>query len=142
MTGIQQAFAIVLSLATLGGIVELVRRRRLKEEYAFLWIVTSAGMVVLASWYGLIEVLTHAIGAVTVTTTLFIFALFFLLVISVHFSVVISRLTEQVRRLTQELAIHEASAGPEAVPSPGREALPSSGREAPTSPGRGEDPPP
>jgi Mg2+/citrate symporter len=111
MTGLQQAFAIVLALGTLGGIVELVRRRKLKEEYALLWIVTGAGMLVLASWYGLIEVLTRAIGAVTPTTTLFIFALFFLLAISVHFSVVISRLTEQVRRLTQELAIHEATAG-------------------------------
>lgn len=118
MTGIQQAFAIFLALATLGGIIELVRRRRLKEEYALLWIATSSGMVILASWYGLIEVLTHAIGAVTPTTTLFIFALFFLLLISVHFSVVISRLTEQVHRLTQELAIHEASAGPENPPEP------------------------
>jgi Mg2+/citrate symporter len=120
MTGIQQAFAIVLALATLGGIVELVRRRRLKEEYALLWIGTSGGMVILASWYGLIEVLTRAIGAVTPTTTLFIFALFFLLLISVHFSVVISRLTEQVHRLTQELAIHEASSGAEDPQAPGK----------------------
>jgi len=113
MTGLQQVFAILLAVATLGGILELVRRRRLKEEYALLWILTAGGMIVLASWYGLIEVLTRAIGAVTPTTTLFIFALFFLLAISVHFSVVISRLTEQVRRLTQELAIHEASSGDE-----------------------------
>jgi Mg2+/citrate symporter len=111
MTRLQQAFAILLAVATLGGIVELVRRRRLKEEYALLWILTAGGMIVLASWYGLIEVLTRAIGAVTPTTTLFIFALFFLLAISVHFSIVISRLTEQVRRLTQELAIHEATSG-------------------------------
>ncbi|HET9596462.1 MAG TPA: DUF2304 domain-containing protein [Anaeromyxobacteraceae bacterium] len=111
MTGLQQVFAILLAVATLGGIVELVRRRKLKEEYALLWILTAVGMIVLASWYELIEVLTRVIGAVTPTTTLFIFALFFLLTISVHFSIVISRLTEQVRRLTQELAIHEATAG-------------------------------
>jgi hypothetical protein len=109
MTGLQHAFAIVMSVGTFAGVIELVRRRRLKEEYAFLWVVTSAGMVLLACWYGLIEWLTHLIGAVTPTTTLFIFALLFLLVICVHFSIVISRLTEQVRRLTQELALHDAS---------------------------------
>jgi hypothetical protein len=65
-------------------------------------------MVVLSAWYGFIERLTHFIGAVTATTTLFIFGLLFLLVISVHFSTVISRLTQQVRRLTQEVAILEA----------------------------------
>lgn len=108
MTPTQRVFAILASLLTVGGILELVRRRKLKEEYAWLWIVTGLGMVVLASWYGLIEWLTHLIGAVTVTTTLFLFALLFLLLVTVHFSVVISRLTQQVRRLTQELAILRA----------------------------------
>ena len=108
MTPTQRVFAVVTSVATLAFIVELVRRRRLKEEYSWLWIVTAAGMIVLSAWYGLIEKVTRLIGAVTVTTTLFLFGLLFLLVISVHFSTVISRLTEQVRRLTQELAILEA----------------------------------
>jgi hypothetical protein len=65
-------------------------------------------MLLLASWYGLIEWLSRLIGAVTPTTTLFLFALMFLLMLNVHFSTVISRLTQQVRRLTQELAIREA----------------------------------
>lgn len=108
MTPTQRVFAIVTSVATLVFIVELVRRRRLKEEYSWLWIVTAVGMVVLSAWYGLIEHITHFIGAVTVTTTLFIFGLLFLLVISVHFSTVISKLTQQVRRLTQEIAILSA----------------------------------
>ncbi len=108
MTPVQRAFAILTSLATLVFIVELVRRRRLKEEYSWLWIVTAAGMLLLSSWYGLIELVTRAIGSKTVTTTLFLFGLLFLLVISVHFSTMISRLTQQVRRLTQEIAILSA----------------------------------
>ncbi|HEY6001539.1 MAG TPA: DUF2304 domain-containing protein [Anaeromyxobacter sp.] len=108
MTPTQRIFAVATSVATLVFIVELVRRRRLKEEYSWLWIVTGAGMVVLAAWYGLIERITHLIGAVTVTTTLFLFGLLFLLVISVHVTTVISKLTQQVRRLAQELAILSA----------------------------------
>lgn len=114
MTTLQRIFAILTSVGVCAFILDLVRRRRLKEEYAWLWIVTSAGMFVLASWYGLLEAITHAIGAVWPTTALFLFALIFLLIISVHFSIVISRLTQQVRRLTQELAILQADRGGDA----------------------------
>ena len=124
MTPTQRVFAVVTSLVTLLAIVELVRRRKLKEEYSLLWILTGVGMLLLSSWYGLIEWLTAAIGAVTATTTLFLFGLLFLLLISVHFSTVISRLTQQVRRLTQEMAIlsaerDEAMRTPESVPGRG-----------------------
>jgi len=108
MTPTQRAFAVLASAAVLALVVELVRRRRLREEYAFLWVATAGVMVVLSAWYGLIEWITHLIGAVAVTTTLFLFALLFLLVINVHYSTVISRLTAQVRRLAQEIAILEA----------------------------------
>jgi len=105
MTPTQRAFAMVASTATLLVILELVRRRKLKEEYSWLWILTTVGMVVLSFWYGLIERLSALIGAVTPTTTLFIFALLFLLAIAIHVTTVISRLTQQLRRLTQEVAI-------------------------------------
>jgi len=127
MTLTQRIFAIVTSAATLVFILELVRRRKLKEEYSWLWILTAAIMLVLSSWYGLIEELSRLIGAVAPTTTLFLFGLLFLLLISVHFSTMISRLAQQVRRLTQECAILEAElqqirAGrdrPGGAPSPG-----------------------
>lgn len=108
MTHTQRIFAIITSVLTLLAILELVRRRKLKEEYSWLWFLTTAVMVVLSSWYGLIEKLSRLIGAVTPTTTLFLFGLLFLLLISVHFSTVISRLTQQVRRLTQESALLRA----------------------------------
>jgi Mg2+/citrate symporter len=128
MTPTQRVFAIITSITTFLVVMELVRRRRLREEYAFLWVLTTVGMMVLATWYGLIEWITQAIGAVAVTTTLFLFALLFLLLISVHFTTVISRLTVQVRRLAQELAILQAERdrasgdpGPAGVPAAGAE---------------------
>jgi Mg2+/citrate symporter len=111
MTPTQRLFAIVTSITFFLVVMELIRRRRLREEYALLWILTTVGMMLLATWYGLIEWITQKIGAVAVTTTLFLFALIFLLLISVHFTTVLSRLTVQVRRLTQELAILQAERG-------------------------------
>jgi hypothetical protein len=108
MTPNQRLFAIVASALTLLGVLELVRRRKLREEYSLLWVLTAVGMLVLSSWYGLIGWLTGLIGAVTPTTTLFLFALLFLLLISIHFSTVLSRLAQQVRRTAQELAVLRA----------------------------------
>jgi hypothetical protein len=129
MTPTQRVFAIVISITTFLVVMELIRRRRLREEYALLWVLTTVGMMVLATWYGLIERITQVIGAVAVTTTLFLFALIFLLLISVHFTTVISRLTVQVRRLTQELAILEAERD-RLGESSGKAGSPSSGAPA------------
>jgi hypothetical protein len=125
MTPTQRVFAIITSVFTFGVVMELIRRRKLREEYAFLWVLTTVGMMLLAAWYGLIEWITQFIGAVAATTTLFLFALLFLLLISVHFTIVISRLTVQVRRLAQELAILQAGrAQPPAAPREGASPVP------------------
>ncbi len=125
MTTWQHVFGVVTSIATFLGILELVRRRRLREEYSWLWILTALGMVALSTWFELIETLTRLIGAANANTTLFIIGLLFLLLISVHYSTVLSRLTQQVRRLTQEMAIltaerDDAIARAEVAEGPGR----------------------
>src|SRR3972149_8658135 len=101
----QKIFAIISSLAILIIIVELVRQRKLREDYSWLWILTGFTIIILSLWYDLLVFFTHLIGAVLPTTTLFIFSLLFLVLISLHFSVKISRLSNQVKDLTQNLAI-------------------------------------
>ena len=101
----QRPFAVITSLALLGLIVWLIRRRKLREEYALLWLGVGVVTIVLALWYGLLEWLTRLIGAVAPTTTLFIFAILFLSVVSIHYSISLSRIKDQVRDLTQELAL-------------------------------------
>jgi len=101
----QKIFAILASLFVLILIVELVRRRKLREEYSFLWIITGFTMLILTIWYDLLLFFTRVIGAVLPTTTLFIFAILFLMLISLHFCIKISSLTDKVIKLTQELAI-------------------------------------
>jgi hypothetical protein len=101
----QTIFAIGTSIVVFVLLIELVRRRQLREEYAWLWLLTGAAMILLVSWPGLLAFVTHAIGAATPLTTLLIFSLLFLLAIVVHYSVMISRLTLRVKNLTQELAL-------------------------------------
>jgi len=103
--------ALIISVVLVVLIIELVRRRKLREEYSWLWLSLSVMMFVLALWPGLLDLITDLIGAVLSTSTLFFFALVFLILINVQFSVEISSLRNQVKNLAQQLAILESSIG-------------------------------
>src|SRR5215216_6126177 len=113
------------SLCILGLIVELVRRRQLKEEYSLLWILTAALLLVFALWYGLLLKVTDLIGAVLPSTTLFFFGLVFVLLMLLHFSVRVSAQERRITALVQEIGLltishpsspHEPHAEDEAPP--------------------------
>lgn len=101
----QQIFALIVSAVVFIVIIDMVRTRRLREEYSVLWLATSVAMFVLVLRYEWLEALTALIGAGLVTTTLFIGSLIFLMLLSVQFCVKISRLTDQVKNLSQENAL-------------------------------------
>lgn len=97
--------AIVGSLGLLVFIVELVRRRRLKEEYSVLWVLTAVALLLLAVWGGLLRDLTHGIGAISQASTLYFFGLIFVVFMLLHFSVRVSNLERRVTVLLQEIAL-------------------------------------
>jgi hypothetical protein len=103
-----QAIAIVLGAGVCIAIIDLVRRRKLREEYSVLWLATGVVVAGLAAFPGVLSWITWLIGARFPVSTLFFFGLLFSLAISLHFSVRISRLQEQVKELAQQHAITRA----------------------------------
>jgi hypothetical protein len=101
----QRIFALFLGIVIFVTILEMVRRKKLEEEYSFLWLIIGLGIVVLVLWQGLLEWVTHLIGAMTQTTTIFIFGLVILVLINLHFSVKITKLSRQVKELAQQISI-------------------------------------
>jgi hypothetical protein len=101
----QQLFALLISLGVFVFTIELVRKKRLREEYSVLWLGTSFVMFILIFRYDWLVLLTNMIGAVLPTTTLFLGSIIFLVLLSVQFSMKISRLTDQVKDLVQENAL-------------------------------------
>jgi hypothetical protein len=99
--------ALVVGIGMLLLIIELVRRRRLREEYSWLWLMTGCVILVLTLWFDLLKWITHLVGAVTPSSTIFLFAFLFLILISLHFSVVISKLTDRNKELAQRYALLE-----------------------------------
>jgi hypothetical protein len=105
MTTRQQIFALITSLVLLVYIIDLVRRRKLREEYSWLWIIIGVGIFILSIWVDLLRWLTNLIGAVVPVSTLFIFGILFLVITNVYLSLKISTLTDQVKKQAQKLAI-------------------------------------
>lgn len=105
MTPKQQIVSILIAIFIFSLIFYLVRNRKLKEEYSWLWLLTGVVIIVLTLWEGLITLMSELIGSMTVTTTLFLCALIFLVLLSLQFSVAISLLVNRVKNLSQEIAI-------------------------------------
>jgi hypothetical protein len=95
-------------LVVLGVVIELIRRRRLQERYALLWIVTGGVMLVLAVWRGALYALADVTGVAYPPSALYMIAGLFVLVVLLHYSTVLSRLSDQNKTLAQRLALLES----------------------------------
>lgn len=105
----QRAEVIVLAVIICGLIFELIRRKRLMERFAILWLMAGVTVLVLALWKGLLTTLAHAAGINYLPSALFAVAFLFVLVMLVHFSMTISRLSDQNTMLAQRLALLQES---------------------------------
>lgn len=101
----QKYVAIALAVSILIVVVELVRRRKLREEYAFLWMGTGALLLVLAVEPRLLNLFCAAIGAKTAIPALLFGGLIFLMLVSLLLSLRLSRLTIRTKALTQQAAL-------------------------------------
>jgi hypothetical protein len=96
--------AVIVTAIMLGVVLELVRRRRLVERYALVWMLVTVALLVLAIWNQLLSRAADLLGIAVPSNALFLaaFAVAFLLLL--HFSVITTRLSEETKILAQEVA--------------------------------------
>jgi hypothetical protein len=102
-----QVVAVIGSALLLLVILELVRRRRLLERYALLWLFSAIVLLGLAIWDELLSEVASSIGVATPVNALFFVAFGFVLVLLLHFSLAVSRMADQTKVLAQRLALLE-----------------------------------
>ncbi len=102
-----QITAIVLALLWLIATFELIRKGRLREDYALLWLGGGLLMLMIFLWPGSLALLARATGVVYPPSAIFIVALVTVIWLLLHFSVIVSTLTARLIRLNQRLAILE-----------------------------------
>ena len=96
---------MAVSASTALAVLELIRRRKLREEYSFVWFILSLIFILLSAWPGLLDRLSVFLGIQYGPVTLFFFGMCFIFAILIHFSVEITRLGEQNKALAQEIAL-------------------------------------
>jgi len=99
-----QLLAIFGSAVLLGIVFELLRRRRLIERYALIWLGSSVVLLALAIWKGGLDRLADLMGIAYPPNALFMIAFGFVLLLLLHFSLAISRLSNETKVLAQVVA--------------------------------------
>lgn len=108
MTDLVQVVSVAVSVALLLLVLELVRRRRLTEEYSFIWIVCGVALLVLSVWRNALDLAAAALGVHYPPALLLLVLTFFVFIVSLYFSVVVSRQRQQIERLVEEVALLDA----------------------------------
>jgi hypothetical protein len=107
MTTQQQVVLGIGAVVLLGLVLELVRRRKLREEYTVFWLLTCVVLAVLAIWKGALNLVARIVGTTLPLSALFGVGFFLVLLIMLHFSIVVSDLWRQNKQMAKELALLE-----------------------------------
>ena len=102
-----QIVTVIVAGIVLLTVLELVRRRRLMERYALLWLLSAIVLLGLAAWRGALSFISDALGIVYPPNALFFVAFGFVLLLLLHFSSAVSRLADQTKVLAQRAALLE-----------------------------------
>ncbi|MBU1109829.1 MAG: DUF2304 domain-containing protein [Candidatus Riflebacteria bacterium] len=106
-----QVISIIGSLAFLLMIARLIKDRMLKEAYAILWLLFAVVFLVFSCWKRGLDYFANVFGIYYPPAMLFLILIIALILVLIQFSVVVSMQNDQIRTLTQEMALlkHERS---------------------------------
>jgi hypothetical protein len=102
------AFVVFVAVVIALVVVFYIRRWRLREEYSLLWLFLSAALIILTIDQGLMEWAARRLDVSYSPAVLFFLALAFVAVMIFHYSLEISRLSDQNKMLAQEMSLLRA----------------------------------
>lgn len=103
-----QLFALAGSVLLLAIIINLIRREKLKEGYSIIWFLVGIAMVIFSALAGLLDIFANSVGIAYSPAALFLIMIGGLILLSIHFSVLVSKHDRRYRELAQELALLRA----------------------------------
>jgi hypothetical protein len=106
---------LVVAISNVAVIIELVRRRQLREKYALLWLAVGLGGILLSITRGFVDAVARLIGVAYGPTVVFAGVILFLVLVCMHLSTAVSKLEERTTRLASELALLRGTATPSEV---------------------------
>ena len=111
------AFVVFVAVVIALVVVFYIRRWRLREEYSLLWLFLSAALIVLTIDQGVMEWAADRLDVAYSPAVLFFLALAFVAVMLFHYSLEISRLSDQNKMLAQEMSLLRAKVEADGAPA-------------------------
>lgn len=99
------SLSIIFSIVFLIVVIELVRKNKLQERYSLLWIFMSIVLLILSSTPKFINWLANWLDIKNPPSLLFLFGLVYLLIYNLHITTVVSKQSERITRLAQEITL-------------------------------------
>ncbi len=115
-----QIFSIIGSLVLFAIVIDFIRRGLLKEKYSVLWLASAVVIMALSVKKELLDSIAGWLGIAYPPSLLFLVAFIFVLLITLHFSVVISLLHEKNKAIAQELALMKNALKEAGIDVPGK----------------------
>jgi len=103
-----RVLALLFGIAILLLIIELVRRRKLREEYSWLWLLAGVIILLPAAWGDLLFLITRLFSPTSPGFVLLFLGFFFMLLVNIQVSVKLSTLSNQIKNIAQKTAFLES----------------------------------
>ncbi len=100
-----QTFAIIGSIALFLFVFELIRRRKIKDQYAVLWLTITLFFIIISIWKRLIEFIAKFLGIYSAPSAFLLILIIAIFLILIQFSIIISKLKDENKILAQEIAL-------------------------------------
>ncbi|MCM1577255.1 MAG: DUF2304 domain-containing protein [Ruminococcus sp.] len=107
MNPVLQIFLIICVVGFLGVIIHYLARNKLNLKYSLTWLAAGLGMLILAIFPKLVEMIGNLVGIAAPVNTVFLFAGMFMLLIIFTLTMIVSHMNKRIYRLTQLLALLE-----------------------------------
>lgn len=107
MTARIMIFVAIFSISLFVVVLELVRRKHLREKYALIWLFTSLGLIVLSFSGKFLDQISALVGIAYPPTLVFLIGSLFLLLLTLSLSVIVSHQTTRIIKLVQEIGLLE-----------------------------------
>lgn len=97
--------AILFSISFIILIIFLIYKQKLKEQYSLLWLLLGISMIILSCNPSWLDTMAQWLNIIYAPALLFLVGIIFCLILILHLTIAISKLSDQIIRLTQEIAL-------------------------------------
>ncbi|MCK4248571.1 MAG: DUF2304 domain-containing protein [Candidatus Omnitrophica bacterium] len=103
----QKIISIVVALVVFIVIVELVRRKKLMEEFSWIWLLAGVIILLIAVWEKIFFLIANLTGIIAPSSIVFFFGIIFLILITLQLAMVLSKSRNDIKNLAQKISLYE-----------------------------------